>query len=294
MNLKTLLTYVLIATPSILSCRSKAQKQAEMASKDLLTLEQIIREKHINTLNQGLGQLAQRIAETPVFTQGFSHQQQAQNTFVTWRDAHESIRNTKRSYYALLDLKGEIEWVDDPHWKMTGRRASVGFSAVRDVLESKTNFARSLGRFGGEDDSALSWVTVSAIQREGKTAGAIMAVWEIHDAAEDLQRQLRTSLLQASAPAQRRVKAREQRKLLFDTPDIWVAFVHDSHIYFADQAPQLLEEAVKSLQLAQKLASKDSIWHGTFEVMNRSWGGAAQRIDPLIPEMSLAVFRFEP
>jgi hypothetical protein len=277
-----------------LGCKSKAQKQAEAAAADVARLEKVIADRHLDSLARAVPQGASALGGKLNPASDFRAEAASLGTsFIEARNKSDDLRSAKRSYYVLIDAGGEVVWVDDNAWAVVGRKLAVGFPSIKDVLDGKAPFARGTGRYGGAGEDALTFADAAPIKEPGgKVVGALVAAWEAHEAAEDLQRQLATELAMKVVEPKKRVKEKDKLKLAMDTPEMWVAIFRGPVIYLPDDGPQPLEDALKKLELAKKTAGGP--WSGTFDVMNGSWGGAARRIDALGPEVGVAVLRHEP
>lgn len=278
---------------STVGCKSKAQKQADAAVPDVGRLEKIVAERHVDAharaLPNAAASLATKLGEKNIVpTEGAL----ISAAFTDVRDRTDDLRSAKRSYYAVVDVNGEIVAVDDPNWLVVGRKAAVAFPALSDVLAGRAKYAAGAGRYGGADPEALTFFEASPILREGKPIGALIAAWEVHEAAEDLQRQLQTELAMKTVKPKVRAKAKDKYQLVLDTPDLWVAIFDDKYVWLQDGAPQPLEDGAKSIGLHGKTAS--GAWTGTFDVLNRGWGAAAKRFPSLGPNVGLAVLRHMP
>jgi hypothetical protein len=278
---------------STVGCKSKAQKQADAAVPDVARLEKIIAERHVDAHARALpiaaSALATKLGEKTIApTEGPA----ISAAFSEVRDRTDDLRSAKRSYYAVVDVNGEIVAVDDANWLVIGRKAAVAFPALNDVLTGKTKYAAGAGRYGGADPEALTFFEASPILRADKPIGALIAAWEVHEAAEDLQRQLQTELAMKTVKPKVRAKAKDKYQLVLDTPDLWVAIFDDKYVWLQDGAPQPLEEGAKSIGLHSKTAN--GAWTGTFDVLNRGWGAAAARIASLGATVGVAVLRHMP
>lgn len=275
-------------------CKSKAQKQAEAAVTDIARLEKLIADRHLDSLARALPPSASGLGGKLNATSDLHAEANTLGTaFVEARNKSDDLRSAKRSYFVLVDAGGEVVWCDDSGWAVVGRKIAVGFPSVKDVLDGKAPFSRGLGRYGGAGEEALTFTDASPIKEPGgKVVGALVAAWEAHDAAEDMQRQLLTELAMKTVEPKTRVKQKDKMKLVMDTPDLWVALFRGPSVYLPEDGPQPLEDAVKALELAKKTANGP--WTGTFNVMNGSWGGAAKRIEALGPEVGVAVLRHDP
>jgi len=275
-------------------CKSKAQKQAEAAAADVARLEKVIADRHLDSLARAVPQGASALGGKLTATSDFRAEAATLGTaFIETRNKSDDLRSAKRSYYVLIDATGEVVWVDDNAWAVVGRKLAVGFPAIKDVLDGKSPFGRGMGRYGGAGEEALTFADAAPIKEPGgKIVGALVAAWEAHEAAEDLQRQLATELAMKVVEPKKRVKEKDKLKLAMDTPEMWVALFRGNVIYLPEEGSQPLEDALKKLDLAKKTASGP--WSGTFDVMNGSWGGAARRIDALGPDVGVAVLRHDP
>lgn len=274
---------------SLAGCKSKAQKQADEAIPNVARLEKVIAERHVDaharalpaaakTLAEKLGDKAIIPVEAALITAAFEQ----------IRNATDDLRSAKRSYYAVVDANGEIVAVDDPNWLVVGRKAAVAFPALSEVLTGKNAYAAGSGRFGGADPEALTFFEAAPIANKG----ALVAAWEVHEAAEDLQRQLQTELAMSTVKPKVRAKAKDKYQLVLDTPDLWVAIFDKQYVWLEDGAPQPLDEGAKSIGLHGKTAA--GLSSGTFDVLNRGWGYAAKRFPTLGAEFGVAVLRHMP
>ncbi|MBL8721135.1 MAG: hypothetical protein JNL79_34440 [Myxococcales bacterium] len=274
---------------SVLGCKSKAQKQAELAVTDLDGVLDVIEKRHVQGLARALPQAAKDLGAKLA---GVELDKEAV-AFVAIRDKVDDLRSAKRSYFAVVDQGGEVQWVDDPNWPVVHRKIAVGFPAVQEVLDGKSPFAKGIGRYGGADEAATTFVEAAPLAKaDGTKLGALVACWEAHDAAEDLRRQLLTQLLQKTAQPMKRVKAKDKLKLMLDQPDVWVGIFRGQWLYLQEDAPQPLEEALQALAFADK--TKAGAWSGTFDVMNKGWGGAAKRVPSLGADVGVVVARLDP
>ncbi|MGZ5969560.1 MAG: hypothetical protein ACXWP4_17930, partial [Polyangiales bacterium] len=113
-----------------------------------------------------------------------------------------------------------------------------------------------------------------------------------HEGAEDVQRQLAVQLAQQNAPAKVRIKAKDKLQMAIDMPELYVAVFKGKYIYMQEDAPQPVVQSLEALDLLGKTAN--GAWQGTFDVQNRGWGGAAQRLPALGADVGIAVVRFDP
>jgi hypothetical protein len=282
-----------LASLSATACKSKAQRQAEAAVPDVTRLEKLIAERHVDALARALPIGAKALA-AKLADKNLEPKESATITaaFNDIRNANDDLRSAKRSYYAIVDQNGEIIAVDDPNWLVVGRKLGVAFPAMADVLAGKIAYAAGAGRYGGADPEALTLFEAASIVRGDQTIGALISAWEVHEAAEDLQRQLQTDLAMKTVKPKTRAKAKDKYQLVLDTPDLWVALFNDKYVWLQDGAPQPLEDATKGIGLHGKTASGS--YSGTFDVMNRGWGVAAKRFPTLGEGMGVAVLRHEP
>ena len=277
-----------LGAATLTGCKSKADKQADLAVTDLDSVVKVVEERHVAGLARALPQAGKDLATKLV---GVELGKEAV-AFNAIRDKVDDLRSAKRSYFAVVDASGEVQWVDDDAWPVVHRKIAVGFPAVQDVIDGKTAFGKGIGRYGGADEAATSFVEAVPLIKDGKLLGALVALWEAHDAAEDLRRQLLTQLLQKSAQPMKRVKAKDKLKLLLDQPDVWVGLFRGQWLYLQEDAPQPLEEALQ----AQKFTDKTNAgaWKGTFDVMNKGWGAAARRLPSLGADVGVVVARLDP
>lgn len=282
------LASVPLLTP-LVGCKSKADKQAELAAKDLDDVLDVIDKRHVQGLARALPQAGKDLGAKLA---GVDLEKEAA-VFPAIRDKVDDLRSAKRSYYAVVDQSGEVQWVDDPAWPVVHRKIAVGFPAVQAVLDGKSEYEKGIGRYGGAEEAATTFVEAVPLRKaDGTKLGALVACWEAHDAAEDLRRQLLTKLLQQSAQPVKRVKAKDKLKLMLDQPDVWVGIFRNGWLYLQEDAPQMLEQALEAQGFFDK--TKAGPWRGTFDVMNKGWGGAARRAPSLAPDVGVVVARLDP
>jgi hypothetical protein len=284
---------VSLAAVPLTACKSKAQQQAEAAVPDVARLEKVIAERHIDAHARALpiaaAALVQKLGDKNLVP---TESATIASAFEEIRNKTDDLRSAKRSYYAVVDNNGEIVAVDDPNWLVMGRKAAVAFPALNDVLGGKSKYAQGSGRYGGADPEALTFFEAAPIVRGDKPIGAVVAAWEVHEAAEDLQRQLQTELAMKTVKPKVRAKPKDKYQLVLDTPDLWVAIFDKQYVWLQDGAPQPLEDGAKTIGLFGKTAGGAA--SGTFDVMNRGWGFAAKRFPSLGAEMGIAVLRHMP
>lgn len=284
---------VTLASVAAVGCKSKAQKQAEAAIPDVARLEKLIAERHVDALSRGLPvaakALSDKLGDKPIEPKESAT---ITSAFDEIRNRMDDLRSAKRSYFAIVDLGGEIIAVDDPNWLVVGRKAGVAFPAMADVLAGKVPYAAGAGRYGGADPEALTFFEAAPILRADKPIGALISAWEVHEAAEDMQRQLQTDLAMKTVKPKARAKPKDKYQLVLDTPDLWVAVFSEKYVWLQDGAPQPLEDAAKGIGLHGKTGG--GAYHGTFDVMNRGWGVAAKRFPTLGEGMGIAVLRHQP
>ncbi len=271
-----------LASP-LAGCDGEAKKQAELAKADLSEAEGIVKAKHVAPLAAGLPKAADAIANA----------KDRAAAFVALRDKTDGLRSSKRSFYAFTDAKGAITWVEDPDWQVVERKLKGGFPAVAEVLDGAKPYAEGAGRFGDEGPEALWFVAAaplkSTVDGAAKIDGALVAAWDAHEVAGDLQRQLATAAKMQIAAPKKRVKDSDRLQLALDTPQIWVAvYAPDGAVFLPWGAPQPLEDALKGAGLGGKDAAG---WTGIVKVTNASWGVASKRVDALLPGYGLAVIR---
>lgn len=278
-----------LAAFPLAGCKSKADKQAELAVKDLDDVLDVVEKRHVQGLARALPQAAKDLGAKLA---GVDLEKEAA-AFPALRDKVDDLRSAKRSYFAVVDQGGEVQWVDDPAWPVVHRKIALGFPAVQTVLDGKSEYEKGIGRYGGADEAATTFVEAVPLRKaDGTKLGALVACWEAHDAAEDLRRQLLTKLLQQSAQPVKRVKAKDKLKLMLDQPDVWVGIFRNQWLYLQDDAPQPLEQALEAQGFFEK--TKGGAWHGTFDVMNKGWGAAAKRTPSLAPDVGIVVARLDP
>ncbi|GAC1363935.1 MAG: hypothetical protein NVSMB47_15590 [Polyangiales bacterium] len=270
-----------LAAAALAGCKSKAQKQADVAAEDVDHLRKSVLERHVDSLPRALPDAASKLP---------SDLDAAATAFPKLRDSTDALRAAKRSFFGLVDLDGQIGWVDESGWNVKGRVVDAGFLPVQECLAGK-DFARGSGRFGGDPPDALLFMDAAPLRRGPKVTGCLVAVWEAIDASADLQSQLLTEHGKDSAKATIHNKPKEQRKAAMDEPDTWVALFRGNVVYLVESAYQPLEEATKTLDLAGK--TKNGAWTGTFDVVNAGWGASAVRVPGLGPDVGLVVFRHE-
>jgi hypothetical protein len=278
---------------ALIGCKSKAQKQAEAAVPDLARLEKLVAERHVESIARALPAAATAVG-AKLGDKAILPTEAAAITAAIddVRNKTEDLRSSKRSYFAVCDNTGVIVACDDSSWNVLDRKLGIAFPAIHDVLAGKSSYASGTGRYGGADPEALTLFGASPIVRGDKPIGALICAWEIHEIAEDLQRQLQTDLAMKTVKPKARAKPKDKYQLALDTPDLWVAVFDKEHTWLQEGAPQPLEDAAKALGLHGKTAGGD--WTGTFDVMNKGWGGAARRFPKLGPEMGVAVLRHDP
>lgn len=278
---------------ALVGCKSKAQKQAEAAVPDLARLEKLVAERHVDSLARSLPgvalALANKLGDKPINPVDSAAITAALDDL---RNKTEDLRSAKRSYYAVTDSGGEVVAVDDSSWNVVGRKAALAFPALNDVLAGKSNYAFGAGRYGGADPEALTLFGASPLVRGDKTLGALLSAWEIHEIAEDLQRQLQTDLAMKTVKPKARAKPKDKYQLALDTPDLWVAVFNAQYTWLQEGAPQPLEDAARATGLFAKTAGGQ--WSGTFDVLNKGWGAAAKRFPKLGADLGVAVLRHDP
>lgn len=273
--------FALVLAPQLIGCEGEAKKQAELAKTDLAEAEGIVKAKHVVPLAEALPKAAEAIANA----------KDRVAAFVALRDKTDGLRSSKRSFYAFTDAKGAITWVEDPDWQVVDRKLKVGFPAVAEVLDGAKPYAAGAGRFGDEGPESLWFVAAAPLKANGvgPIDGAIVAAWDVHEVAGDLQRQLATAAKMQIAAPKKRVKDSDRLQLALDTPQIWVGvFAPDGAVFLPWGAPQPLEDAVKGVGLGGKDAAG---WTGIVKVTNASWGIASKRVDALLPGYGLVVIR---
>lgn len=272
-----------LALPLLLlvACKSKAQQQSELAAEDVKTLQGIVQQRRIDSLPRALPDAAKKLPVTL---------DDAAKKFPEIRDKTDDLRAAKRSFYGLVDADGVIAWIDESGWNVKGRVVKDGFASVAACLANK-DFSRSYGRFGGDPPEAMIFIDAAPIRDGGRVAGCLISAWEAQDASADLQSQILTMRGQQSASASVHNKVKDQQKKAMEGPDIWVALFRGDVVYLEEGAYQPLEEATKTLGLAQKTASGS--WTGTFDVINQGWGASAVRIPALGGDVGVVVFRHQ-
>lgn len=273
-------------------CKSKAQKQAEAAIPDLARIEKLVSDRHVDSLARALPIAATALAEKVDKGIGLEEAKVLGPAFVKLLEKSDDLRSAKRSYYALTDVNGDIVWVDDTNWVVVGRKFAVAFPDAKEILAGKKRFAAGPGRYGGAEPEALTLFETAPIAKGDAVVGLLVSGWEVHEIAEDLQRQLQTDLAMKTVKPKTRAKPKDKYQLALDTPDLWVAVFGKDFVWLQEGVPQPLEDGVKGLGLHGKTANGQ--WTGTFDVLNRGWGAAAKRIPALGPDMGLAVLRNDP
>ncbi len=292
-RLRSLALAALLLVP-IVACNSKAKKEADAASTDLDRIDALVKERFGGAVDRGLPKLASTLAPkiSPSSDVHFGAEKLGEAIVeAVGKDAE--LRVAKRSYLAIVDAGAAITWVDDTGFKVVGRKLDPAFPAVAQSLTSDAPSVRGSGRYGGSGEEALTFVVSTRLRdAQGATVGALALFWESHDAASDLQRQLLTDYAQKSATPIKHIKTKDRLKMAMDQPDLWVALFRPGQLYMEDGAPQQLEDALKTLDLAGK--TQNGRWVGLFDVMNTSWGGAAMREPLLGADVGLAVLRHQP
>ena len=273
--------FALAVSVAALGCKSKAEQQSQLAAEDVKTLQGIVQQRRVDSMPRALPDAAKKLP--PALDE-------AASKFPAMRDKTDDLRTAKRSFYGLVDADGVIAWIDESGWSVKGRVVNEGFSSVKDCLGGK-DFARSTGRFGGDPPDALFFMDAAAIRDGDKVVGCLISAWEALDAASDLQSQILTIRGQETASTAAHNKVKEQRKKAMEGPDIWVGLFRGDVVYLEDGAYQPLEEATKTLGLAQKTANGS--WTGTFDVINNGWGGSATKLPALGPDIGIVVFRHQ-
>jgi hypothetical protein len=276
---------------SLTGCQSKAQKQAAAAVPDLARIEKLVSDRHVDSLARALP-IAAGALGGKIDNLGLDQAKTAGAAFDELRNKSDDLRSAKRSYFALTDVNGDIVWVDDPNWVVVGRKFGVAFAEAKELLAGKKKYAAGAGRYGGADPEALTLFEAAPVTKADAVLGLLVSAWEVHEIAEDLQRQLQTDLAMKTVKPKVRAKAKDKYQLALDTPDLWVAVFGKDYVWLQEGVPQPLEDGVKAVGLYAKTAS--GAWNGTFDVLNRGWGAAAKRVPALGPDMGLAVLRNEP
>ncbi|MBI2394954.1 MAG: hypothetical protein HYV09_35620 [Deltaproteobacteria bacterium] len=291
-----LLASAALTTSALPGCKSKAQKQAEAAVADIARIERLVADRHVDSLARALPIAATALGAKIDKPIGPEEAKTIGPAFDELRNKSDDLRSAKRSYFAITDPAGEIVWVDDTTWVVVGRKLAVAFPASAEVAAGKKPYAAGSGRYGGASPEALTFFEVAPIVHRlegGDTrVGLLVAAWEVHEVAEDLQRQLQTDLAMKTVKPKVRAKQKDKYQLALDTPDLWVAVFGKDFIWLQEGAPQQLEDGAKAIGLHAKTAAGP--WSGTFDVMNKSWGGAAKRLPALGPDIGLAVLRHDP
>lgn len=280
------------ALSTAVGCKSKAQKQAEAAIPDLARLEKLVSDRHTDSLARALPLAAAALAAKVTSTLSQEEAKVVGPAFDELRNKSDDLRSAKRSYFAITDVNGDIVWVDDPNWVVVGRKLAVAFPAAKELLDGAKPYAAGSGRYGGADPEALTLFEAATITKGDARVGLLVSAWEVHEIAEDLQRQLQTDLAMKTVKPKTRAKPKDKYQLALDTPDLWVAVFSKDYVWLQDGAPQTLEDGVKSIGLHAKTAA--GAWSGTFDVLNRGWGAAAKRLPALGPDLGLAVLRHDP
>ena len=262
-------------------CKSKAQKQSELAAEDVKTIETIVRQRRIDSLPRALPDAAKKLP--PALDD-------AASKFPALRDKSDDLRSAKRSFYGLVDADGTIVWIDESGWNVKGRVVNETFPSIKDCLSGK-DFARGTGRFGGDPPDALMFMDAAPIRDGDKVAGCLISAWEALDAAADLQSQILTMRGAETASTSAHNKVKEQHQKAMEEPDVWVGLFRNDVVYLEEGAYQPLEDATKSLGIAQRTLNGASTW--TFDVANTGWGASALRVPELGDGVGLVVFRHQ-
>lgn len=281
-----------LTSSAIAGCKSKAQKQAEAAIVDVARIEKLVADRHVESLARALPIAATALGAKLDKPIGPEEAKTLGPAFDELRNKTDDLRSAKRSYFAISDPAGEIVWVDDPTWVVVGRKLAVAFPESAEVAAGKKPYAAGAGRYGGASPEALTFFEAAPIAHGDARLGLLVAAWEVHEVAEDLQRQLQTDLAMKTVKPKVRAKQKDKYQLALDTPDLWVAVFGKDHLWLQEGAPQPLEDGAKAIGLYAKTAAGP--WHGTFEVMNKTWGGAAKRLPGLGPDIGVAVLRHDP
>lgn len=287
---RTLLASAALSTA--LGCKSKAQRQAEAAIPDLARLEKLVSDRHVDSLARALPIAATALSAKIDKGLGLEEAKLLGPVFDELRNKSDDLRSAKRSYYAIADVNGDIVWVDDPNWVVVGRKLGVAFPDSKELLAGKKKYAAGAGRYGGADPEALTLFEAAPLVKGDAAIGLLVSGWEVHEIAEDLQRQLQTDLAMKTVKPKVRAKPKDKYQLALDTPDLWVAVFGKDYVWLQEGAPQPLEDGAKALGLHAKTAG--GLWTGTFDVLNHGWGAAAKRLPSLGPDMGLAVLRNDP
>ncbi|MGZ3475402.1 MAG: hypothetical protein ACXWUG_14820, partial [Polyangiales bacterium] len=125
--------FILCGLLAVSGCKTKAQKQAEISAGDLGKAVKLVSERHVDALSRALPAAAEQLS-AKVTTDVRTDAETLGTAFVTLRDKNDDLRSSKRSYFVLADIEGDIVWIDDPGWKIVGRKLALGFPAVKEAL----------------------------------------------------------------------------------------------------------------------------------------------------------------
>ncbi len=198
----------------------------------------------------------------------------------TARSKVQDLRVAKSTFFALVDLTGQVLRNDQEQDAMAGKNVFASFPGLKaaapgKVVETHGSMPEA-ARVKGEDGQ---WVAATPVVVEGKARALYVTGWAWSAYAYRLENALRGDV-RSSLP---------ERKTL---PLIYVYMVVADRAYGAPVSPLVNASAIAEHKPLEKLDGEGR-WSTTLEITGRGFGLAVRRLPALGPGVAVAVLRTE-
>jgi hypothetical protein len=267
------------AAITLSSCKRSAAVSAERAAEHVVFLAKAVN-TDVEEVKVGLPKGAQLLQD--YFLQAeFEDAQAARDLLDRTRSKVQDLRVAKSTFFALVDLKGNVIRSDQEHDALAGKNLRAAFPELEralagSYLETRGEIAEAAGVRGRGD---AQWLAAQPVSAAGQVKGLYVTGWSFSAYAYRLENQLR-SQIRSSLQAQDK------------QPLVYVFVVVDEQVYGAPITPEVNARAIRDQAFSKKPASTAPI-QVELELTGRDFGAAYQATPALGKGAGVAVLRSE-
>ena len=260
-------------------CKRSATTSADNAAAHVTMLASAVA-TDVKELREGLPKGAPLLKD--YFVAGaFDDAQAARDLLEKTRGKVQDLRVAKSTFFALVDLKGNVIRSDQEHDALAGKNLTQALpdlsSAVSGkYVETRGEIAEAAGVRGRPD---RQWVAAQPVSADGVVKGLYVTGWSFSAYAYRLENQLRSQV---------RSGLEQQTK----EPLVYVFVVVDAKAYAAPITPEVNARAIEA-QDFQKKATAATPVKAELEITGREFGAAYLPTPELGKDTGIAVLRSE-
>jgi len=273
------ITAAITAAITLSGCKGSAAVSAERAAEHVSFLATAVN-ADVEEVKVGLPKGAQLLQD--YFLQAeFEDAQAARDLLDRTRSKVQDLRVAKSTFFALVDLKGNVIRSDQEHDALAGKNLLKAFPELEralsgSYLETRGEIAEAAGVRGRKD---AQWLAAQTVSAGGQPKGLYVTGWSFSAYAYRLENQLRGQIRST-------LQAQDKQPL------VYVFVVVGEQVFGAPITPEVNARAIHDQGFSKKPASSTPI-KVELELTGRDFGAAYQATPALGKSAGVAVLRSE-